>query len=95
MTRKRKPGSNGRSISNVDLPPDLERERCLYGDVKPSDDDPSLGTCTACGGEFKLRDGVQPANYGTIEESPDEGSSGGDDSNGCDDRPSDADGDVR
>jgi hypothetical protein len=95
MTRKRKPGSNGRSISNVDLPPDLDRERCLYGDVKPSDDDPSRGTCNDCGGEFELRDGVQPADYGTTDDSPDERFSGGEDSNDREDRPSDAGGDVR
>jgi hypothetical protein len=95
MTRKRKPGSNGRSISNVDLPPDLDTERCLYGDVKPSDDDPSLGTCTGCGGEFKLRDGVQPADYGTTDESQDELSSGGDTADDRENGPSDADGGVR
>jgi hypothetical protein len=95
MTRKRKPGSNGRSISNVDLPPDLDRERCLYGDVKPSDDDPSRGTCNDCGGEFELRDGVQPADYGTTDDSPDEQVSDGEDSNDREGRPSDAGGDVR
>ena len=94
MTRKRKPGSNGRSISNVDLPPDLDRERCLYGDVKPSDDDPSRGTCNDCGGEFELRDGVQPADYGTTDDPHDEQSSRDDGSDGREDRPSNADGDV-
>jgi hypothetical protein len=95
MKRKRKPGKNGRSISNVDLPPDLDEDVCLYGDVEPFDDDPTRGTCHDCGGEFKLRDGVQPADYETTEDPGDDQSSGGEDSNAREDGPSDAGGDVR
>jgi hypothetical protein len=94
MTRKRKPGKNGRSISNVDLPPVLDEDVCLYGDVQPSDDDPTHGTCHDCGEEFELRDGVQPVDYGTTDDSHDEKSSGGDGFNGHEDHPID-DGDVQ
>ena len=48
MTRKRKPGKNGRSISNVDLPPALDEDVCVYGDLQPSDDDPTHGTSEFC-----------------------------------------------
>ena len=95
MTRKRKPGKNGRSISNVDLPPALDEDVCVYGDLQPSDDDPTHGTCHDCGGESELRDGVEPADYGTTDDSPDQQSSGADDFNGHEDQPIDADGDVQ
>jgi len=92
MTRKRKPGKNGRSISNVDLPPVLDEPVCLYGDVQPDEDDPTRGTCTNCGGEFDLRDGARLDDFGTTDESRDEPPLG---SNGHEGEPSDADGDVR
>jgi hypothetical protein len=95
MTRKRKPGKNGRSISNVDLPPVLDEQVCLHGDVQPCDADPTHGTCADCGGEFELRDGVQPADYGTTDDQHDERRSGGEGSDADDDRPSAADGEVR
>ena len=94
MTKKRKPGKNGRSISNVDLPPIIDERVCLYGDVQPCDDDPTRGTCADCGAEFKLRDGVEPADYGTTDDSRDEQRPGGPGPDTDEERPGAAGGDV-
>ena len=93
MTKKRKSRKNGRTIMSADLPPVIDDRVGPNGDAAPSEHDAAGCSCAECGGEFDLRDGAEPADDETTDDSCDE-QPGGTDSDMDGGPPDAAGGDV-